>query len=457
MNKIWIKNGLLLCEPGETSPVNGDLLISDGIIRHLGCVPAEETLGSQVMDADGLLLMPGFVQAHVHLAQTLFRGLAEGLRLLPWLSTRVWPLEAAHTRETLRASARLGIAELLLSGSTALLDMGSVRDMDVIFDAARDMGIRLCGGKIMMDRGEDIPPELSDSSEAALTESVALMERYHGMENQRLRYAFCPRFLLSCSSQNLRESLELAAKHKVLWHSHVAEQTAEVELVRQQTGLSSMAYLDSLGAADARLALAHMIHLDQNERRLLKSMKAAVLHCPISNTKLGSGVCPVPSYLADGVPVGLGSDGSPCNNRLNMFGEMRAAAALQNLTCGPGHLPSTSLLRMATSLGAQAIGFEDCCGKLKIGMRGDLIALDLARIETLCEGELEDGIVHNADARSLRFVMVDGRMLVENGHLLLADENTIIAEARQAMHALKEKALSFPAERNGIWKNRGKY
>ena len=397
----------------------------------------------EVIDCEGLVLIPGFVQVHVHLAQTLFRGLAEGLELLDWLSRRVLPLEAAHDPDTLYASARAGIAELLLSGTTCLLDMGTVRHSEAIFQAASEMGIRLVGGKAMMDGAPDAPAPLREDRHDSLKESVRLLERFHQKAGGRLRYAFAPRFLLSCSPELMRESLELAASYDVAWHTHVAEQRAEVRAVREAFGRSSLELLDDWGAADARLCLAHMIHLSPGERDMVSTWRAGVLHCPTSNTKLGSGICKVPAFLAAGVPVGLGADGSPCNNRLDMFLEMRAAAALQNLSVGPGALPSRTLVSMATEKGAEILGLGDEIGTIEAGKRADLAVLDFNRASFVSGADVPDAIVYGSDARTVRYVMVDGRLLVADGRLLLDDEDEIGREAAGAIDILKGRAVNF--------------
>ena len=206
----------------------------------MGVIYKEDAPNARQIDCSGLVILPGFVQTHIHMAQVLFRGLGEGMNLLHWLSQRVLPLEASHDPDTLYASARLGIAELLLGGNTAMLDFGSVHHADAIFEAAKDMGIRLTAGKIMMDRGKAVPAKLKQSTDEALQGSVELYERYHGTENGCLRYAFTPRFLLSCTPDVMRESLKLAAEHDTIWHTHIAEQVPEIQTVMDETGKFSL-------------------------------------------------------------------------------------------------------------------------------------------------------------------------------------------------------------------------
>ncbi len=408
----------------------------------IGDASSEALVGAEVIDCAGGLVLPGFVQAHVHMAQTLFRGLGEGLELLEWLSQRILPLEAAHDADTLYASARLGLAELILGGHTALLDFGSVVHMEAIFEAARDMGIRLTSGKIMMDQGKATPAPLKEDSRRALAGAEKILGIYHGKENGRLRVALTPRFLLSCSPKLLEASLKLAAEADVLWHTHIAEQIPEIRAVMKDTGKRSLELLEDLGAGEARLALAHMVHLTAKEKRILSGWRAGVLHCPRANSKLGSGVAKIPEFIESGVTVGLGSDGSACNNRLDMFEEMRAAAALQDLNAAPGALSGGRLLQMATSGGARAIGIDDVAGTLDVGKRADLIVLDTNRVASVSGAEPCDAVAHHLDARAVKLVMVDGVILAADGKLRVADEAEIVREAARAIETLKQRAFS---------------
>src|SRR5262245_47211858 len=213
-----------------------DVLVGpDGRIAAL-TEPSARTPAQRSVDASGLTIVPGLIQSHVHLCQTLFRGLAEEQRLLAWLRERIWPLEAAHDPASLRASARLGIAELLLGGTTAVLDMGTVHHTDALFEAAEAAGIRYTGGKAMMDTGEGVPPGLRETADGSLAESEALAGRWHGGAGGRLRYAYCPRFVLSCSTALLRAAGQRAGAAGLLVHTHASEQLDEVAAVRRRLG-----------------------------------------------------------------------------------------------------------------------------------------------------------------------------------------------------------------------------
>src|SRR2546428_418780 len=240
----------------------------------------------------------------------------DDLSLGEWLARRIWPLEAAHTEETVYWSALLGAAELLLGGTTAILDMETVHHTGAAFEALERSGIRATAGKCLMDaHPEGAPLELAESTDAALAEAESLARRWHGAAGGRLRWCFAPRFVPSCSGPLLRAASDLAERHGAQLHTHAAETIVERETVLRTTGLEEIAYLDSVGIAGPRAALAHCVWVDQHEIARLAAQGTNVVHCPSSNLKLGSGVARIPEMLQAGCRVALGSDGAGGNNR----------------------------------------------------------------------------------------------------------------------------------------------
>lgn len=395
--------------------LQGDLRISGDHIAALG--PHLQPLpGEEVRSLRGQVLLPGFVQGHVHLCQTLFRNAAEELRLLDWLKQRIWPLEGAHTPASLYATARLGIAELLLGGTTTILDMGTVHHTDAVFEAARESGIRAFIGKAMMDAGAEVPPTLQESTEHSLRASFDLFERWDGAAGGRLRYAFAPRFVPSCSEVLLREVAAASARGARV-HTHASEQEEEIALVRQMTGRDNLVYLDELGLMGHRTTLAHCVWTTDGEVDLLARSGAHVAHCPGSNLKLASGIAPVPRYLERGISVCLGADGAPCNNHLDIFAEMRLAGLIQKPRLGPLAMPARTLVELATRGGAAAVGLSDQIGSLEVGKKADLVALDLRRIGVWPMSDVYACIAYSAGRESVRAVWVDGALVAEDGQI----------------------------------------
>jgi cytosine/adenosine deaminase-related metal-dependent hydrolase len=389
------------------------------------------------LDCSGLILIPGLVQAHIHLCQTLFRGLADDLALEDWLAKRIWPLEAAHTPDSVYWSALLGAAELLLGGTTAILDMETVRHTDAAFRALEEIGLRATAGKCLMDAATN-PAGLRESTDRALQEAADLCARWHGAAHGRLRYCFAPRFAPSCTGPLLRAVSDAAERVGAVVHTHAAETPVELELVKRATGRDEIAYLDSMGIAGARAALAHCVWVDRESMGQLARAGTNVVHCPSSNLKLGSGIAPIPEMLAAGCRVALGADGAPCNNRLDGFEEMRLAALIQKPRLGPEALPAAKVLELATLGGARAMGLEHEIGSIEVGKRADLVTLDLSGPHGQPAGvDLASRLVYAARAADVRHVLVDGRVVVRGGRLLTADLEEIRVKANAAAGRLR--------------------
>ena len=429
-----IRNARLWPHAGAAVQEDASLLIENGRILKTGRFHARADL---TIDAGGALAMPGFVQGHVHLCQTLFRGAAEDLPLLPWLSRRIWPLEAAHDEASLRVSARLACAELVRGGTTAFLSMETVRGSGFVLEEVARAGLMGMVCPCLMDKSGGYMPLAVDLDDA-LAECDVLLRRLEGLDTLRLGLA--PRFALSCDEATLREAARFARERGLRLHTHASEQQPEVEMIRKRTGRYNVEYLHDLGLCGPDVALAHCVHLTRAECGLLARTGTHVLHCPSANFKLGSGIAPVPAYLEAGINIALGADGAACNNRLNMFAEMRLAGLAQAMRKGPGALPAQAIVRMATEGGARALGWEKEMGRLEPGLRANLILLDLDQAHTLPSEEPAATVVYACDARSVSLTMVNGHVLYENGQLTTLDETALRAESRRERARLFRRA-----------------
>lgn len=418
--------------------LEGAVFVRDGRIEAVGTgadQPADATL-----DARGGFLLPGFIQTHIHLCQTLFRGFADDLPLLDWLRLRVWPMEAAHDAETLRASTDLATAELIRSGTTCVLTMETVHDTDVVCEALAASGLRATVGKCMMDADADVPRRLKERTSDSIDESQALRARWDGRAGGRLRIAFAPRFAISCTRELLESVAALSDRDGVLVHTHASESRDEIAVVRSMTGLGNLQYLAATGLATPRLCAAHCVWVDDEEQRLLAERDVKVMHCPGSNLKLGSGVAPVTELLALGVTVSLGADGAACNNNLDMFGEMRLAATLQAVRLGPGALPARQALWMATRNGARTLGLDAEVGSIAPGKRADLIVIDRDQPHLLPGPDPYSTIVYAARPSDVRATIVDGHVLMKDYALTTIDVDEVTRRARTAAAALTARA-----------------
>ncbi len=420
--------------------VEADLLIEGGRIAAIG-PRLRRPAGAELIDCRGRAVLPGLVQAHVHLCQVLFRNQADGLPLLDWLRRRIWPLEAAHDARSLRFSARLGIAELLLGGTTAVLDMGTVHHTEELFLAAEESGLRYTGGKALMDRGERVPRALREDAETALAEARELGRRWHGAAEGRLRHALCPRFVLSCGEPLLREVAALASREGWIVHSHASEHPEETAVVRRLLGEDNAAYYHRLGIRGPHVVLAHCVHLTRREMGLLASAGTHAVHCPGANLKLGSGVAPLPELRRRRVNLAIGGDGAPCNNTLDVFREMRLAATLHLPRFGPTSVRPAEVLEMATIGGARALGLAREIGSLVPGKRADVVVVDLRAPHLSPRGDdLHATLVYGARASDVTDVFVDGRRLVAAGELRTLDAQGLARDAHAEAKRVARRA-----------------
>jgi len=426
MSTILIKNGTLVTMDSANTIVRGDLLIEEGRITSIN-----ETgkAADTVIDADGCAVLPGFVQTHIHLCQTIFRGAADDLALIDWLRQRVWPMEAAHTPSSIRASARLGVAELIKGGTTCALTMETVNHTSEVFKVVAESGFRATVGKCMMDKGDEVPRALQEQTSSSIEESLALLDEWHGKAGGRIRYCFAPRFAISCTRGLLEKVAGLARTRGVMVHTHASENRTECELVLKESGLKNITYLDSLGLTGRHVALAHCVHLGNDEIKTLKTTGTNVVHCPSSNLKLGSGIAPIVKLLEEDISVSLGADGAACNNRLDMFTEMRTAALLQKALHGPEVLPANRVLRMATRDGARAMGLDAEIGSIEVGKRADLALVRLDPLHSTPVADVVSALVYSAEANDVDTVIIDGQVVMRERKLLSLDEREIIQTA----------------------------
>ncbi len=360
------------------------------------------------------------------------------MELLDWLSKRIWVMEAAHTEKTLSVSAMLGIYELLSSGTTCILDMGTVRHTDAILNAVQQTGIRANVGKCLMDNPATTPHYLCESTDKAISEAYELYQNWNGKENDRIRVSYAPRFVISCTERLLREIATLAKKQGALVHTHASENLKEIQMVKKLVDCENVEYLHQLGLTSPQLVLAHCIWLKPNEKNIIRKTGTNIVHCPSSNMKLASGLAHIPEMRKRGITVALGADGAPCNNNLNMFNEMRMAALIHKPSAGPKSMKALEVLDMATREGARALNWFDDIGSLEVGKKADIIAVDLNTpinmLSPSAAGNPEayaSSIVYSTSPAQLRWTMVDGKMLYSKQRVLTIDEDKLIKQVKK--------------------------
>lgn len=441
-----MRGGQLVCP--ATLPGVGpaqDLLVTGGRIAAVAPVLPVPP-GVEVLDCRGCWVLPGLVQGHVHLGQTLFRGLAESRRLLPWLQERIWPLEAAHDEESTYWSVRLGAAECLLGGTTTVQDIGLGPYAGVLMQALADSGLRALAGKCLMDQGAGLPAGLAESVESCLEETEALGKKWHGAGGGRIRYGLNPRFLLSCSERLWRGVVELSERHGWPIHTHALEQREETRAVRALwAGRDELEVFEDLGVLARRLSIAHGVWLPRKTFPELARRRFSVVHCPGSNLKLGSGIARVTELRRAGVPVGIGTDGAACNNRLDLWEELRLAHRLQALRVGPEDFGAKDTLELALGEGARAIWWEEL-GVLEPGRPADLVVVAAEGPEAALAGAADGWarVLYAASPSRVRHVFVAGEIRVRSGELVGQDLEEIVREARRAADRVARRAALAP-------------
>jgi cytosine/adenosine deaminase-related metal-dependent hydrolase len=430
-----------------TGNASGDVLDNAAILiegnRIAGIIPQRDMdkyRPQEILDAGDRIAIPGFVQTHIHLCQTLFRGLADDLELLDWLREKIFPLEAAHSQGSMHSSAMLGIAELIRGGTTTILDMGSMNHEEEVIRAVGEAGMRAFVGKAMMDVNDSCP-KLKESTKASLASTRDLAERWHNSYDGRIKYAVAPRFVLSCTDGLMQEAFAMTeGLEGALFHTHASENLREVKAVRDRCRMDNVEYLDHLGLLSHKSCLAHCIHLSEKEVGLLKKSRTNVAHCPSSNLKLASGIANIQRYVAEGINVALGADGAPCNNNLNMFQEMRLASLLQKPVHGAAAMPAGRVFRMATHGGAKALGLDREIGSIESGKKADIVLLDLERVWEPVTSDRADAlysaIVYSAGPENVDSVMIDGKWVYRAGEFAALDEGSILREGRKQLKDL---------------------
>jgi 5-methylthioadenosine/S-adenosylhomocysteine deaminase len=441
---ILIKNAEIITMNQENEIVYGDLLVENDRIAKIGQNLSSEG-ADKIIEGKGKTVIPGLVQTHIHLCQTLFRGQADDLELLNWLKQRIWPLEAAHDQESVYISAMLGIGELIQSGTTSIVDMETVHHADAAFQAIAESGIRAISGKVMMDQGSEVPYGLLENTNDSLTKSVDLLEKWHHFDQNRIQYAFCPRFVISCTENLLTQVRDLSDQYHVSVHTHASENLDEIKQVEQERGMRNIVYLDHIGLATPRLILAHCVWLNEDEKKIIKEKGIKVSHCPGSNLKLASGFAEVPDLLNRQISLSLGADGAPCNNNLDMFNEMRLASIIQKTFHGPTAMNAQTVFRMATIGGAEAMGLGYEIGSLEEGKKADIAILNLQDFHVYPSFGVDpiSRLVYSATRADVETTIINGKIVMENRVMKTIDKSLILHEADTAIKRLLKRIVKL--------------
>lgn len=441
---LIIPKQIVTVNPGMEVLRNHGVQIENGIITKICDLTNLDfkKYSGDIFVLNRLTMLPGFVQTHVHLCQSLFRGLADDMELLDWLQKRIFPYENNHDENSLKLSAQLGINELVESGTTTILDMGTMNHQEVIFEEMISSGIRGFSGKCMIDEN-NLYPLFKETTEKSLSSTYELAKNYHNSDSGRIKYGFAPRFALSCSENLLKETLEFMKDFDgSLYHTHSSENRGEIAEVKRKYGKENIEFFDSMNALSDRTVLAHCIHTNKREVELLRERQTRVAHCPSSNLKLGSGIANIPNYLEKGISVSLGADGAPCNNNLSIFTEMRLAALIQKPIHGPTAMDAKTMVRLATIEGAKALHLDDQIGSIEVGKKADLILLDINQTNNSLlsdDSNIYSDIVFSSSSNTVSDVIIDGKWIVKKSQSILFDADKLTSDAKTELTKLLKR------------------
>jgi len=411
-------NGRMPFIPDGAMAIQGDSIVALGTTTELSSLEAREEI-----DARGRMLMPGLVNAHCHAAMTLFRGLADDMPLEPWLH-KIWPLEMRFaTPENVRLGSLLAFVEMIRGGITTVADMYWHAEETVA--AARQAGIRLVNGVGIIDT-------IGESASLAQKERIVrdFVERYQGDPLIHPCVQFHSTYTVNRDS--LLAMAHLAEIYHVPLITHASESRQEVQQVRERYGLTPIQYLESLGALHKGTTLVHCVHLTDEEIAILANRQVAVVHCPESNLKLGSGIARLPELLDAGVLVGLGTDGAASNNDLDLWGEMRTAALVHKGSHeNPALVTAQQVLHMATLGSAGALGLDHLIGSLEVGKRADVILVDAHRPHLTPMYHPISHLVYAVHSDDVDTVIINGKVVMMNRTLLTVDVDALEDEVRK--------------------------
>jgi len=447
MGIVLIENGTIVTVDDNDRIFNpGYLLIEADHIAAVGQgqAPAELRHRADVfIDASLMAVMPGMVNAHTHLFQTFIRGLADDKPLLDWLAGAIWPVAKALTEQEAYLAAMLGLVENIRSGCTSVNDHHYIHtdpgNDDAVFRAAEESGIRF-----MMARGwadMNYHEAFMEAEDHIIKEMARLRQTWHGRHDNRLRLQFGPLIPWGCSDETMRRTFQLAKEWGLGTHIHVAESRAEVEIDLQKRGLRHIEWMDSLGVLDSSVQLVHSVWLNDEELAMIAKHQAIVVHCPVANMYLASGVARVPEMLQSGITVALGTDGPGSNNSQDMMETLKVTALLHKVnTLDAMILLPEAVLRMVCRGGAESFGLPDQIGSLEIGKKADVVLVDLNTPFAMPVHRVPSALVYNINAREVDTVIVNGEILMQDKKILFVDEEALLDKARQACEELFKRA-----------------
>ncbi|NPV85117.1 MAG: amidohydrolase [Anaerolineae bacterium] len=445
MHTTLIQNGTILpCVTDMREVISPGYIVIEGerIVQVEPGQPSSDLVGKcdEVISASGCAVIPGLVNAHTHLFQTFLRGLADDKPLLEWLAAATWPGALAMTEEDFYLSAKLGFMENLKCGATSVLSQDyvqtSTRNMDVVAQAAEEIGIRALLARGYADR-EPYREEFRETPEQVIKETQRLVKYWNHRNGGRIRVEFAPLIPWGCRGDTLQTISQLAKEWDVGVHIHVNETLPEVQMSLDEFGVRPIRWLADLGVLDEHWQLVHCVWLDEEEMDLIAKHGSLIIHNPVSNMYLASGIPKVVEWRKRGIPTALATDGPGSNNSQDMMEVLKFTACLQKVgTLNATALLPEDVLEMALWGGAKAMRLENQIGKLKPGALADIVLVNLRKAHIMPVHSAQSALVYNANGNDIDTVIVAGKVLVQNGKMKHVDEEKLLSDCQQAVERI---------------------
>jgi cytosine/adenosine deaminase-related metal-dependent hydrolase len=401
------------------------------------------------IDATNHIVMPGFVDGHVHVAQSILRGCGDDIDALAWLKDRIWPLQGQFDEKDGRLSAEFAILGMIKCGTTAFGEtlIHTRYGFNGIAEVVEKSGVRAALAKAIMDSatfagGETFfHPGMHEEKDASIREAVEMIRKWHGKADDRVRVWFGPRPVGHCSLETYREIGELARKYRTGVNIHMSQVKSQIDYTKKEFGLLPVELMSKARLLGKNVLFGHAIMINDKEIGLISRTGTSVCHVPASDMKLVQGVAPIPKYIERGVNVCLGCNGGPNNNTHDMIREMRLASYLHKITTmNPEVLPAETMLEIATVNGAKALMIENKTGSLEVGKAADMILIDLKEPQLHPVHNPASTLVYAASGADVSHVIVDGRVLMEDRQVKTLDEERIVREVYERIPTIIRKA-----------------
>lgn len=434
---------ILTMDDKDTIIKDGSMVVDNGKIISLGTESEmiKTYPNSKRVDLGGRLVMPGLINNHFHLAQSMFRGFSDDMTIDPWLFERIWPLQSAHDEKTFLAGARLAMLEMSKSGTTTFVESMIVNyGLEALFEEVSSSGMRARLAKVVMEprEGSLLPPKLTQELNRSIEEARNCRRKATNPEMVDIWLG--PRWTGMYNPHLIEVVNGVMDDDGFISTIHFAEELFDIEAMISDGYSSPGDFLKRTGMLDRRYLLIHCPRLDAGDLDILARGKVTIAHCPVSAMKMAMGYLDVPGLLAKGVAVGIGTDAPACNNSNDILTEIKTAALLHKHQSGrPDVLTANTALGMGTRIGARSIFAEDIIGSLEVGKRADFITLDLEYAAPLPLYNLPSPVVYSLCGRDVRDVFVDGKQLVKAGASLIFDEEKVRNDAREAMLTLLKR------------------